>query len=313
MSNEDIGKNAEDLKEALQRILQQAQTNIDTDIFKQDKKIDSFITKPSTDNKTLKTLVAIKTGTMLDDKFINIDDKVIDGVPFGTSNICLGLPSTGKSIFYEELCLQLANRGHRVCYVVTEELWRSNGSRLDLESRMREKASILKLDWSKIAENLHVLDCVFYSELRDFSTFVASFKSLVEDKNIDILIIDSLTLLEDSRGKIKDRLLELSKYCQLHNVTSFFISQRATDDSDGFSASGGLSLIHIVDTVFLMDTKKAWSGDVNLKADTGCKQGDTVNFFRIIKSRLSRYKGNYYGYTISNDGLVVQTTVPQSK
>lgn len=304
MESTEIGKNAEQLKDALQRILQQAQTNIDTDTFKQEKKIDSFIIKPSTDNKTLKTLIAIKTGTFLDSMFLDDNEKSIDGIPFGSSIIVAGIPNTGKSLLCAELALRLANNGNKVAFITSEEVWRTETARLDLESRMKGKASLLGLNWQTIASNLFILDCVSNAELRQFENLVSSYKTLVEDKGVTITVTDSLSLLEDQRGQIKSRLLEFVRYGQVKGVTSLFISQRATDDVDGFSLAGGLGLSHIVDIMAVMDSKKLSSWDKSIKEDTGKAQGDSINFFHILKNRICKYKANYFGYSITKDGIV---------
>ena len=111
-------------------------------------------------------------------------------------------------------------------------------------------------------------------------------------------------MLEDSRGMVKYRLGTLVKYNQTHNITSIMVSQRATDDSDSMSLSGGLALSHIVDILAELDYKKLSSWDSNIKADTGIAQGQTAYFFRIMKNRLSRFKANYFAYSITSDGLV---------
>jgi hypothetical protein len=171
---------------------------------------------------------------------------------------------------------------------------------------MKEKALILKLDWTKIADNLFVLDAVAHPELRDWATFIGSYRALVEDNKVDIALIDSMTLLEDSRGQVKFRVLELVRYNQLHGVTSIMINQRGIDEADGLSMAGGISLGYSVDILVAMDYKKAWSGDAQLKQDTGCKQGDTINFMRILKCRVCRYDAHYFQYIITQDGLVRQ-------
>jgi predicted ATP-dependent serine protease len=300
----ELSKNAETLKDMLAQVLANAQNDIDSQVFEKTKKTDQLIIKPSIDNKTLKTLVAIKTGTFLDSMFLDDDEKSIDGIPFGSSIIIGGIPNTGKSLLFSELALRLANNGYKIAFIISEEVWKTETARLDLESRMKGKASILKLDWLKISENLFVLDCVSHAELRQFENLVSSYKSLVEDKGVTITITDSLSLIEDSRGQIKNRLLEFVRYGQTKGVTSLFISQRATDDVDGFSLAGGLSLTHIVDIMAVMDSKKLSSWDKNIKEDTGKAQGESINFFHILKNRLCKYRANYFGYTIDQNGIV---------
>lgn len=314
MENADVAKTAESLKDALQRILNQAQNSTDAQAFKETQKLNTYVIKPSESFQYgNKQIESIRTNTLLDDKFLDKDGKSINGLPYGTSTILTGLPNSGKSIFMEELALRLCNSGFKVCYAITEEIFKTDGKRYDLQTRLKEKALLLKVDWNRVMENLFVLDSVTYPELRDWATFVASYKGLVEDKGCSILLVDSMTLLEDSRGQVKFRVLELVRYNQLKNVTSLMITQRSVDESDNMAMAGGISLGYSVDIVMVLDYKKVSSWDSQMKTDMNCKQSDLVNFMRILKCRVCRYDAHYFGYTISSDGLVVQTTVPQSK
>jgi KaiC/GvpD/RAD55 family RecA-like ATPase len=269
----------------------------------EDKKTEN-VTKLSTEESTVKQLKGFKTFTFLDQMFLNGEEKPIDGIPIGTSAICTGIPNTGKSLLIAEIALRVANEGHKVCFTTSEEIWRTKTERFDLENRMREKAKILGLDWQKISQNLFVLDAVAHADLRDWSNFVSTLRNLVETEKIELLLIDSLTLLEDSRNALKYRLLELMKYGQIHGLTSILISQRAIDEVDGLALAGGIGLSHIADIVFVLENKKLSSWDATMKMDLGAKQSETVNFFRILKNRISKYDGHYHGYTITKDGFV---------
>lgn len=262
-----------------------------------------LITKPQ-EGTTKKILTGIKTDTFLDTMFLDQTDKVLDGIPSCSNIMVLGVPNTGKSLLLSEICLRLANNGKKVILATSEDAWRTDSARLDLESRYREKAKLLGLDWQKISENLTILDLVSHAELRDFSTFISAFRTVVEKEKVEIFLCDSVTLLEDNRSNIKFRLNEICRYGQKHGLTEIFVSQRATDDPDSFSVAGNLGLIHIVDVVVELDQKKLSSWDSAIKADTGISQGQVVNFFRIMKCRLSKYDGHYFAYEISKDGLV---------
>jgi len=275
-----------------------------TDITATEKQsIEKLVVKPSL-TENIKELKPFKTGTFLDKMFLDRNEKPINGIPFGSTTIITGLPNTGKSLLIEEIVLKIANDGRRICFVTSEEIFRTEGARYDLENRMREKAKILGLDWNKISKNLYVLDAVAFAELRDWHTFAKSFRTLVENEKVEFLAIDSLTLLEDSRGQLKYRLLELMKYGQKNGITSMLINQRSADDTDSFSMAGGLSLSHVADVVFVLDSKKIWSGDAQMKLDMNVKQGETINFFHILKNRMGRCKSNYFQYSITSDGLV---------
>lgn len=299
------------LASLLTQKIQQAKTSdwqLATQPFKkpltQEEKWQKNIISPQTTIEHGKKIEPFKTYTFLDEMFLDENDKPIDGIPFGANAILTGLPNSGKSLLIEEIALQTASRGKKVCLVSSEELFRSDTPRYDLESRLMERAKSLKLNWEEIKKNLFVLDVVAYAELRDFHNFVSTYRYLAEKEKIDLLLLDSLTMLEDSRGQIKYRLIELCKYNQIHGITAIMVSQRATDSSDSLSLAGGIGLTHIADIVLELDYKKISSWDSTIKADIECKNGEIVYFFRILKDRMTRFKGNYFRYEITKDGLV---------
>jgi len=236
------------------------------------------------------------------------------GIPFGSNCLLTGLPNSGKSLLLEQIALQTASNGKRVCYITSEEAFHVEAPRFDLEARLKERAGILGLEWDKIAENLFVMDLVTFAELRDWYALASTFRVLVEKEKIDLVLIDSLTMCEDSRGQIKYRLGELVKYCQPRGLTSIMINQRASDSTDSFSMAGNIGISHIADIVMILDYKRLSSWDKAIKLDTGGKQTEVVYFFRILKNRMSRYKANYFRYYISPEGLVkLQPKVDEEK
>ena len=306
-----VQENARTIAEAIRQLLSNAKDSEFSDAMKPfttsikpEEKANNNITKPSTDEKTVKTLQIIKTDTFLDQMFLNQNEQILGGIPSVSNSILVGLPSSGKSLFIAELALRLANNGKKTIFCTSEDAWRTESSRYDLESRFREKAKILGLNWETISQNLFVLDVISHSELRNWDCFISTYRSIVEKEKAEILLVDSLTQLEDARGAVKLRLLEMCRYNQNHGITAIFISQRAIDEPDGLAFSGGLAIGYSCDIVFELDFKKAWSGDSSLKLDTGCKQGDIVYFFRILKNRLCKYKANYFAYSITPEGLI---------
>lgn len=296
---------ADKVREAIAKMIQDAQS--DESLSKPfttelKAKGEGFFTKPS-DTTTKKTLTAIQTGTFLDTIFLDNEGKEI-GLPLGANMLVSGLPSSGKSLWIREVILRLAESGVKVAFATSEEIWCSDSERYDLETRFIDMTKTLGLDWSKVKENLTILDLVKFAELRQFETFIGVYRTLVEREGVTFLAIDSLSMLEDSRGQVRNRLADLCRYNQRNNVTSIIIVQRTTEDADGMNLSGGLSLSHIADVLGELDYKKLSSWDGNLKADTGIAQGQIAYFFRIQKCRLCRYRANYFGYFISSEGLI---------
>jgi len=300
-----MSENVKRVLDEMARLMENAKNDGLTESFNKpiDVTLNALVTKPNEETNK-KTLEVIKTDTFLDSMFLDQNDKVLNGIPSVSNSILTGLPSSGKSLFIDELALRLANNEKKTILVTSEDVFRTNSGRYDLETRFREKAKLLGLDWHKISENLSIIDCVAHAELRYWDTFISTFRVLVEKEKAEILLVDSLTQLEDSRGAVKLRLLEMCRYNQTHNITAIFVSQRSIDEADGLSLSGGLAVGYSCDIIMELDYKKAWSNDSAIKVDTGCKQGDIVYFFRILKNRLTRFNGKYIGYTITKEGLI---------
>lgn len=242
----------------------------------------------------------ILTFTFLDSMF-----EGIKGIPLNSNNLLTGLPSSGKSLFCMEVVLRMASSGVPVCYVTSEEIFKSEAGRYAIESRMLERAKTMGLSLENIKKNLYIIDTVKHSELREWVNFVGEYRRLVENKKIKMVIIDSITMLEDNRVQMKNRLLDLSRYNQTHGVTSILINQRSVEEADNMAMAGGIALSHIVDSVMVLDYKKVSSWDGQLKLDIpDVKQGQQINFFRILKSRLCKFDARYFAYEITTDGIV---------
>lgn len=283
----------------ISQLISQAKNNDLTESFNKEikhgeTKIQSIVPVASKDIK------GFETYTFLDDKFGDIK-----GIPYASNNILVGLPNSGKSLLLQDIALNVSEKNKKVLYILSEEIFNSDGKRNDINMRLIKKIETKNMNIKNISENLIVLDTVKYSQYRIWENFVNAYRDIVESKGIELVLIDSLTLLEDNRAQLKNKLLELIRYNQTHNLTSIMVNQRTVEESDNLNMSGGISLSHLVDSVFILDYKKIWSGDAQMKQDMNVKQGETVNFFRILKSRLSKYEAKYFQYTISEDGFVI--------
>jgi len=270
-----------------------------------------LVTRPKEDKK-IKPLISYPTGTFIDTLFLDAEGKPIGGLPLASNSILVGIPNTGKSLIVSEIALRKANDGKKVLFITSEEVFSIDNGRYDLESRFKERAKVLGLDWKKISQNLFVLDIITNADLREWDTFITTYRSLIENEKVDLVLMDSLTLLEDTRGQLKYRLGVFMKYNQLNGITAIYVSQRSSDDTDAIgNLAGGISLSHIADIVMEMDFKKVWSGDSQMKQDIPtAKQGMEINFFKVLKNRLSRLDGHYILYTIDQNGII-QATLPQ--
>lgn len=296
---------AEEVRKEIDLLLNTAKYD---EVWKSETKADpsklQYVTNPSIAIGKDKTQIGFRTYSFIDGVFLDDTGVPLVGVPFGANCILTGLPNSGKTLLMMQIAMKVAESGIPVAYVLSEKIFRANSARFDIESQMRGIAGALQIDWTKVSNNLYVIDTVQHSDLRDWTNFVSTYRTLVESKKIELVLIDSMTLLEDSRGALKYRVLELMRYNQTHGLTSIMINQRAIEEADTLAMAGGVALSYAVDIVMALDYKKVSSWDSALKLDTNAKQGEVANFFRILKCSLSKFDGKYYLYEITPQGQV---------
>jgi len=250
----------------------------------------------------IKELKAFPTGMLFDQLFLNDAGKPIGGVPHGAQLALTGLPGAGKSIIIEEIAIQATNMGKKVLLILSEDIWQSATERMDLQSRMANKTKLLGRDWEKVQKNLFVLDAVSHTQLREWNTLAEVYRYIVEKEGIDLVLIDSLTLLETYRGALKYRVMELMRFNQIRGVTAIMVNQRATEEFDQYNMAGGIGLPHNLDGTIIIDIGRVYHTD--LAEDMGEKRGAMVRFVRVLDSRLSNFDTRHIRVTIEQGGLV---------
>lgn len=281
-----------------------------TEQEKEAEKCGVLVSRPKSKVDAKKLMAFFKTGTFIDEFFMNEEDKPANGIPIVVQMGLVGLPDVGKSILVQEIALKTASEGKRVVFVTSEDVWESPSPRFDLQSRFKQKADKMGLDWEKVRSGLFVFDTITHSELRDWNTFVETYRYLVEIlKGVDLLIIDSITLMDSYRGALKNRLMELARYNQQYGITGIYVCQRSIEEADKYAIAGGIGLAHNLDATVCVDLKKA-SGQ--LKADLNrarpkdrqIKQWDIVRFTRMLGCRLCGFDRRYYEVEITPDGFI---------
>jgi len=183
-----------------------------TRIERKEEKLSSLVLRPDEAVEAKKPLVGLSTGTFIDHFFVTPEGKTLNGIPICGQFAITGLPGAGKSILVEEIAVRVAASERKVLYATAEDTWKSATPRFDLQSRLKQKADILGLDWNKIRENLFVLDTVAYPELREWTTFAETYRYITEKEKIELAIVDSVTVLEAYRGALKYRVMESPLY-----------------------------------------------------------------------------------------------------
>jgi len=275
---------------------------METEIEKKEEKLSALVLRPDAAAEAKKPLMGLPTGTLLDYLFITPDGKPLNGLPVVGQFAITGLPGAGKSILVEEIGVKVAGAGRKVLFATAEDTWKSVTPRFDLQSRMKQKAEILKLDWRKIMENLFVLDTVVFPELRDWNTFAETYRYVVENEKIELAIIDSVTVLEAYRGALKYRVMELARYNQLHGVTGLYVNQRSAEMWDTYEMAGGIGLAHNLDGTILVDYGRVYWQDQQV--DLEAKRGEFVRIARVLDCRMCNFERRRIRIDITSDGFI---------
>jgi KaiC/GvpD/RAD55 family RecA-like ATPase len=273
-----------------------------TRIERKEEKLSSLVLRPDEAPEAKKPLVGFSTGTFIDHFFITPEGKSLDGVPICGQFAVTGLPGAGKSILVEEVAVKVSASGRRVLYATAEDTWKSATPRFDLQSRLKQKADILGLNWNKVRENLFVLDTVAYPELRDWNTFAETYRYVVEKEKIELAIIDSVTVLEAYRGALKYRVMELARYNQVHGVTALYVNQRSREIWDSYEMAGGVGLAHNLDGTIIVDYGRVYWQDQQVDLDAN--RGEFVRIARVLDCRMCNFERRRIKVDITPDGFL---------
>jgi KaiC/GvpD/RAD55 family RecA-like ATPase len=273
-----------------------------TKIEKKEDKLSALVLKPDVEPEAKKPLIGFSTNTYIDNLFLTPEGKSLGGIPTCGQFAITGLPGAGKSILIEEVAVRVAASGRRVLLATAEDTWKSATPRFDLQSRLKQKADILGLGWDKIRESLFVLDTVAYPELRDWNTFAETYRYVAEKEKIELVLIDSVTVLEAYRGALKYRVMELARYNQVHGITALYVNQRSSDEWDSYDMAGGIGLAHNLDGTIIIDYGRVYWQDQQI--DLASNRGEFVRISRVLDCRICNFERRRIKVEITSDGFL---------
>jgi KaiC/GvpD/RAD55 family RecA-like ATPase/DNA-binding Lrp family transcriptional regulator len=271
-------------------------------IERKEEKLNNLVLQPDEAVEAKKPLIGFPTGTFIDHLFLTSEGKSLEGIPICGQFAITGLPGAGKSILVEEIAARVAASDRKVLYATAEDTWKSATPRFDLQSRLKQKADILGLNWNKIRENLFVLDTVAYPELRDWNTFAETYRYVAEKEKIELAIIDSVTVLEAYRGALKYRVMELARYNQIHGITALYVNQRSSEVWDSYDMAGGIGLAHNLDGTIIVDYGRVYWYDQQV--DLEANRGEFVRIARVLDCRMSNFERRRIKIDITQDGFL---------
>jgi len=273
-----------------------------TEIERKEEKLGILVLRPDQAAEAKKPLVELSTGTFIDQLFLTPESEPLNGVPICGQFAITGLPGAGKSILVEEIAVRVAGAGRKVLFATAEDTWKSATPRFDLQSRLKQKADILEVDWSKIMKNLYVLDTVMYPELRDWGTFAETYRYVIEREGVELAIVDSVTVLEAYRGALKYRVMELARYNQVHGVTGLYVNQRSVERWDTYEMAGGIGLAHNLDGTIIVDYGHVYWQDQQV--DLEANRGQFVRIARVLDCRMCNFERRRIRVDITSDGFI---------
>ena len=279
-----------------------AKRPMETAIEEKEAALSRNVLQPDAAPEAMKPLLGFSTDTFLDNLFLGPNGEPLGGIPIGGQFAITGLPGAGKSILVEEIGVKVSASERKVLYVTAEDTWKSPTPRFDLQSRMKQKADLLGLDWGKIRGNLFVIDTVFYPDLRDWGTFAETYRYTVEREGVELVIVDSVTVLEAYRGALKYRVMELARYNQLKGVTALFVNQRSEEKWDSYDMAGGIGLAHNLDGTIIIDYGRVYWLDQQRELDL--KRGEFVRIARVLDCRLCNFERDRIQIDINPDGFI---------
>ncbi|AKG91490.1 KaiC domain protein, AF_0795 family [Geoglobus ahangari] len=251
-------------------------------------------------------LFGIPTGTKLDEMFYRVEregdkyvKKPLGGIPHLAVMNITGVPDTGKSVFAEQFAVTQASHGYKVLFVTVESPANF------LYTALKQKAEAMGADFSKVEENVVVIDAAESDELREnVKALLDTMAYAIKEKKCTNVIIDSITgLYEHKEVMARQIVRQVFNFLKKFRQTGILISQkRSAQASESAEAAGGLAVAHIVDGTIVLDKKLIESRwDANLY---GLPLGEVLRTIRIDGCRMTAHDSRTWVFEITDAGLI---------
>ena len=240
--------------------------------------LDAGILRPATFTELVREQKALPTGSVLDQLVLAEDGSALGGLPMGCTMAFVGPPGKGKTRTALAFLARAAAAGKKVALVVAEEGFHDpeGTGRDDLCSRLvkigMQATGIEDVETfrAEVLERFYVLESQYHKG-QTWDDFIGKYRYLVEQASIDLVVIDSLNMLDPSKNRTADNLSALKTYNHEQGVTALCIGQI----KDTGLPVGGEALMHTADAVFLIEelglTSKemasTWGGEYREKID----------------------------------------------
>lgn len=251
-------------------------------------------------------LFGIPTGTKLDEMFYKIEKegdkyvkKPLGGLPYLSVMNITGVPDSGKSVLAEQFAITQANAGYKVLFVTVESPAHF------LYTALKQKSEALGADFSKVEENIVVIDASESEELRENPrALLDTMAYAIKEKKVTNVIIDSITGLYEHKEMMARQIVrQFFNFLKKWRQTGIFVSQkRSAQASESAEAAGGLAVAHIVDGTIVLDKKLVESRwDVSLY---GLPIGSVLRTIRIDGCRMTGHDSRTWVFEITEFGTI---------
>ena len=233
------------------------------------------ILKPAGFESLIKQQAALPFGSVLDHVCLTADRKhSLGGVPRGCTIALTGPLAQGKTRTVLAGLARAASSGMRVGLVVSEEKFRdaADSGRDDLCSRMTKigmaATGLSESEFrDRVLSNTRVLEVPAY-ENATWEEFLSRYRALLETEAVELVVIDSLALLNPSHPDVARHVAALRSCNHQHSVTCICVSQ-FQNVSDAHSLSRVADALFVIEPMSL-DTKEIaelWGGRLNGRID----------------------------------------------
>jgi KaiC/GvpD/RAD55 family RecA-like ATPase len=250
-----------------------------------DKGLEEEIIRPARLEKRIKKQRALPLGNVLDFMCLSEDGKrALGGVPEGCTMVFVGPPGRGKTRTALASLARVAATGKKCAFVVAEEGFHDDEGRGrdDLCSRMckvgMEATGMDEANFEKkVLANLYVLEAQYHRGVT-WDDFIKKYRFLVEKEGIELVVIDSLNMIDPTKKGTADNLSALKTYNHEKGVTCICVGQI----KDTGEPVGGEALQHTADTVFFLEEMSLSSKEI--AEFWGGKYRDKISVLHAVKS-----------------------------
>lgn len=223
----------------------------------------------------------------------------LGGIPRYSIMNLTGVADTGKSLMVEQYAIFQAGRDERVAFITVES------PAAFVAMGMKERAKALKVDESKIDENIIFIDVASHSRLReDLPSLLSTIAHAIKTYKIKHTIIDSITgLYEHKEMMARTIVRQIFNFLKKWYQTSLLVSQkRSGHELLSAEAAGGYAVAHIVDGTLVL--YKETIDSTYKERLYGLPIGEMVRLFRIDGCRLSGHDTRIRLFEITPSGIV---------